>query len=128
MKKPEARLTFDVQLHNVSVKALETLMDLANKEECGIVKATPHVEQVLEQQLPAKFMAPSDPVKQLIIKKLRSERHPVPRKALLRELRSNGFAKNSLGPICSEMKKQGTITNPRRGYWALPTTSTEHPA
>lgn len=149
-------LVFDVRL-TVPLKALETLMGLADDLDCVLVSANPHVRKAVVQALqkPAKFVEPLegtgevlkkivslkdigpaleakkaaaakketmlDPAKKLILDKLRETGLPVSRRTLVKELRQHGFAKNSVGPLCSEMKKDGQITNPRRGYWLAST-------
>ena len=114
---------FDVRLR-VPLKVLDTLVGLADDlEGVQVVSANPQmvaaaVEKAVRE--PAKFISSLDPAKKLILEKLKAERVPVPRRVLVKELRSKGFAKNSVGPLCSEMKRDGVIENPRRGYWSVP--------
>jgi hypothetical protein len=69
------------------------------------------------RHVPKQFGAPN--TKTLILDALKEAKQPLSRKEIIRRLRAHGFSKGSVGPICNELRKEGKITNPRRGFWAL---------
>lgn len=123
----QTRLIFEVK-HLVPVKALTKLIELARDLECELVstvqvdtrEAMPALEHKPLKALEHRPMRALDPAKSAILEKLRVEKVPIPRRTLIKELRSKGFAKNSVGPLCTELKKEGMIVNVKRGYWCLP--------
>jgi hypothetical protein len=44
---------------------------------------------------------------------------PLLRRKIRRHMQKHGFSKNSVGPICHELKVAGILKNPQRGLWAL---------
>lgn len=125
---PRTTLTFDVRF-NVPLKALETLVGLAGDLQCELVTAEPSKKIIrtnksplaaLARNKPAEFVGSMADAKKLVMERLRNESTPVNRRIIMRDLRAKGFPKNSVGPLCTELKRAGLVTNPRRGYWALP--------